>query len=211
MSRGCSRTTDSQNPSPTRRGAGSPEGPSSRPPCSESRLSSSTRGARPSSATTAWRGFRRASGRGSTSAPTAAKEYQETRTPLFSSRGLASREEEEARPRTGARHPQSKGFCPPSGRWQARAKKREAYPFRGRRTSRLSRQHVALPLFVLPPPFTIELRNFPVDSSARHILCIPNQLEETLRAGSVDQRGGTEGQTLIVATHDKGSLNDKTA
>ena len=46
----------------------------------------------------------------------------------------------------------------------------------------LSRQHVALPLFVLPPPFTIELRNFPVDSSARHILCIPNQLEETLRA-----------------------------
>src|SRR5207247_9002659 len=35
----------------------------------------------------------------------------------------------------GARHPQSKGLCPPSGRWQARAMKREAYPFRGRRTS----------------------------------------------------------------------------
>ncbi|TMP96838.1 MAG: IS200/IS605 family element transposase accessory protein TnpB [Thaumarchaeota archaeon] len=57
--------------------------------------------ARPSSATAAWRGSRRASGRGSTSAPTAAKEYQETRTPLFSSRGLASWEEEEARPRRG--------------------------------------------------------------------------------------------------------------
>ena len=42
-------------------------------------------------------------------------------------------------------------------------------------------QRSASALSVCCPPFTIELRSSPVDSSARNILCITNQLEDTLR------------------------------
>ena len=78
--------------------------------CSASTRSSSTPGAPLSSVTTAWLGCRRTWQKENTSAPDAASRFRETRTLLSSSKGLASLE---ARPRIGARHPQSKGLCPP--------------------------------------------------------------------------------------------------